>query len=608
MTRAPDRDTDATAMAAEAEPAARPWIRGERWWAIAIAAALIAPILIAIGLTLAGHGQYRPGFDNALMELRVRDVLDHAVFTGPYSRYGWYHPGPLLFYVDAIPYWLSGSNTLALPVTALVLNALALASTVWLAFRVGRLAAVLWVALPTALLLRTLGADFLRSPWNPDVALLMFLVFLLASWSLAIDRRWSIPIMIVTGTFIVQSHVGYGLPVAAIAGVATVLLVLDRRARDLPLRRPGVGRRALLVMALLAALWALPLYGDLVAGNSNLRNVARFALSGGSSTHEPRVGGLAALRTVGAQLGPKPVWIFVERRNLPFHGTFAYSETDWWAPILGVLAVIGVLIALRAKRRVVWSLAWLVGTGLVVAVVSVASTRGIVYAYLTQWTSVLGAGLGVIVVAGLWYVTPARWLRIWRPAILSIVIVVVALVGVTLVRSSVRDRIPSDTISLKTRSQQDLLRAVGPPTIAAIDGTLGPVVLDTTHGVLESPGIALSLERSGIPVRVRGAESAVPYGPDRTWHCGPYRSQVVVLSGDENIAAHRPRWPRVAHWSEDYPAADREHQKYVRLVWSRRPPSALRTQMLKNVAAELNGPKYEVAVFASPPGTQQCRS
>src|SRR4051794_3327532 len=39
------------------------------------------------------------------MELRVRDVgTSHLPLVGPYSRYGWSHPGPIVFYLLALPY------------------------------------------------------------------------------------------------------------------------------------------------------------------------------------------------------------------------------------------------------------------------------------------------------------------------------------------------------------------------------------------------------------------------------------------------------------------------------------------------------------------------
>ncbi len=596
----------ATVSNPPAEPR-RPWIGHEAAWAAVVAAVLIAPIVIAIGLMVTGHGTYRPGFDNALMELRVRDALHHFVYTGPYSRYGWSHPGPFLFYVDAIAYKLSGESTRALPVAALVINGIALGAMTAIAYRIGRLPAVIWMAVPTALLMRTLGAEFLGSPWNPDVSLLMFFVFVLAAWGLAVGTPRMAWILVVVGSFIVQNHVGYALPVAVIAITATAILLWNRRRAGASLLLPDRAASRWALVGLAAVLWALPIYGDLVAGNSNLRDVARFALDGGASTHEPRTGALVALRTVGAQWGPRPVWAAVLRKDLAFNGAFAYSETRWWFPVLGMLAIVGLGVAWRRARRTVGPFAALLGVGFVVALASVASMRGLVYGYLTQWNSVLGAGLGILVLAGIWYLIPERWLSRVGPGFLAVVLVVVAVVGVGLVRASADARIPSDTVSYTVAQQQALADAIGPPTVRAVADRKGVVVLDTTHGVLESPALALELERAGIPVRVVGRASSVPYGPDRQWRCGPYRARVTLLTDDDVIAKYRPPWPRVAHWEVPYTAAERQRQLYVRGLWASRPPSPERTTKLTIYDLQIDGPKYAVAAYVSPPGVQRCR-
>ncbi len=52
------------------------------------------------------------------MELRVQDVGRRPVPLGLYSRDGWSHPGPLVFYTLAIPYQIFGSSTSAMVVGA----------------------------------------------------------------------------------------------------------------------------------------------------------------------------------------------------------------------------------------------------------------------------------------------------------------------------------------------------------------------------------------------------------------------------------------------------------------------------------------------------------
>ena len=69
----------------------------------------------AIALVLRVGGDYHPSADQALIELQIRDIGHHPVLLGPYSRFGWFHPGPTLYYLLWLPYRLTGSSSLAMP-------------------------------------------------------------------------------------------------------------------------------------------------------------------------------------------------------------------------------------------------------------------------------------------------------------------------------------------------------------------------------------------------------------------------------------------------------------------------------------------------------------
>jgi hypothetical protein len=68
---------------------------------------------------------YHPFADHALTELRTRDVGDHPVLVGLNSRDGWNHPGPALFYLLTPFHVLTRGASLALPLGALAINAVA---------------------------------------------------------------------------------------------------------------------------------------------------------------------------------------------------------------------------------------------------------------------------------------------------------------------------------------------------------------------------------------------------------------------------------------------------------------------------------------------------
>ena len=76
-----------------------------------------------------------PGGDFAVMELHLRDVARLKHWLGPYSRYGWNHPGPLYYYALSPLYWLTGGASTSLYASAAALNLIAGASAVALFFR-----------------------------------------------------------------------------------------------------------------------------------------------------------------------------------------------------------------------------------------------------------------------------------------------------------------------------------------------------------------------------------------------------------------------------------------------------------------------------------------
>ena len=71
--------------------------------AMALVMTLIAltPILIAIIQRWGVH--YVPVADQSVLDLRIRDATHFGPnfpLSGPYSRFGWDHPGPLIYYLQ----------------------------------------------------------------------------------------------------------------------------------------------------------------------------------------------------------------------------------------------------------------------------------------------------------------------------------------------------------------------------------------------------------------------------------------------------------------------------------------------------------------------------
>src|SRR5262249_39968242 len=110
-------------------PATNPWL-GSRTSRIAIAA---AAIFFGVALVIvARHAPpIRETADGAILELYTLQALKGRLLVGPYSRFGWHHPGPLYFYLQAPWYWASGLRTLGMQAGAFAINAGAFALLAW---------------------------------------------------------------------------------------------------------------------------------------------------------------------------------------------------------------------------------------------------------------------------------------------------------------------------------------------------------------------------------------------------------------------------------------------------------------------------------------------
>src|SRR5262245_55320479 len=168
--------------------------------------------------------------DFALPELATSEAARGAQLVGPYSRFGWRHPGPAYFYIMAPFYWASGANSASLPVAALVINWTALLAIITGLRRWADNVATSALALPLSIGYGGyLGAGFLYNIWNPAVTVLPFGLFLFLCAGISIGRRAGIPLAAAVGSFLVQTHVAYLPCVASTALLASAMFRSERR-------------------------------------------------------------------------------------------------------------------------------------------------------------------------------------------------------------------------------------------------------------------------------------------------------------------------------------------------------------------------------------------
>ena len=193
---------------------------------VALALVLIPALVTAIALVIEARPDYYPTADHALTELQVRDVGRHEVLVGLYSRADWNHPGPMLFYLLAPIYRLSGSTAIGIDLGALVINTAAIVAMALVARRRGGTPLMLCTLIGSLLLARTLGAGFLSEAWNNFVVVFPFALLVLLVWSMSCGETWALWMAVVVASFLAQTHVGFVPLAGALLGWGIVTLAV----------------------------------------------------------------------------------------------------------------------------------------------------------------------------------------------------------------------------------------------------------------------------------------------------------------------------------------------------------------------------------------------
>jgi hypothetical protein len=147
-----------------------------------LGAAIVAPPIVAIACL--AFRPWHPTDDLAIIQLRVHDLWSiHTPLTGLYSRPGWNHPGPMMFWLMGLISAPTGQASWAVRISGPVLQAGAL---VWLGVAAARHSTRMLLAAASVAALTFLGisADVFRLPWNLCLPLPFFVLLLLISWFL----------------------------------------------------------------------------------------------------------------------------------------------------------------------------------------------------------------------------------------------------------------------------------------------------------------------------------------------------------------------------------------------------------------------------------------
>lgn len=222
-----------------------------------------------------------------------------------YVGYDVHQPGPLQFWIQGVFERLFAPSV----VGSLIGQALLAtgAAVAWLvaAARRGGTRLVGPAAVVLALLFHSLGAETLRSPYNPSAAVIGLIAFMAAAWSILCEDDAFWPVLIFAGSLSIQTHVTYLVPMSCIGLVLVASHVLRWRHHSGPARSRRYVRTLLGVSTATAVLcWIGPII-DQFWGSGNLWRLVR---AGSQATNT--VGSRFALDRMGEQLGVPPRWLF----------------------------------------------------------------------------------------------------------------------------------------------------------------------------------------------------------------------------------------------------------------------------------------------------------
>ena len=346
-----------------------------------------APFLLSTLVLLVWPNSLVLRGDAAVIELAVRNAADFTQHLGPYSRFGWTHPGPAWFYALAPIYVLGGENAASLLAATQFLNAVVCVLIV-LAASGRRLGPALGAASGVLVFVLAAPGAVFAEIWNPYATVLPALLFLVLI-ARAIDGSvfWLLGAGI-AGSFLVQTHLGAGLPVAACLAAAALVLLI-RGAIRLAVLLPShafrfTWRWSWLYMAaasgaLLVIMW-IPTMLDQRGGIRNLTMLHKFL----KLTEKTGTGHTAAqgLVLIDRLVVPPPWSVDLAAVLTPGPVTAA--------TVLGLcgFALVNLVIAMLAWRRGVRTAAVLAALAVLLVpagIAAVVQIEGNLHDYLVAW-------------------------------------------------------------------------------------------------------------------------------------------------------------------------------------------------------------------------------
>jgi len=511
----------------------------ERWRSlVALVLVLVAlsPVL-AVVATRTGR-DFLPIQDIAVIDLRVRDVFSgDAPLVGPYSRYGWNHPGPTMYLVPAVLGAPFGHPAWATLVGGALIQGLAIGWMAALAWRLGRLPLLALTLGGLSLAYSAMGEWIFLEAWNPHLAFPFFALFLLQVWAIGEGRIANVLGATITASVLTQMHVGYLPFVATGAAYAVGCLFAQRESVD----RRTLGRVAALSAAAAIVLWLPAMIDQVVSEPGNLRALASFFVQGESP---PPIGLQAGAELLAVEFRPPLPWL---GGSDPVDATFGWASGApiAWLLVPLVLLAGSALLAWRTGSRPLARLVTLVTIMTLTAVGALSRVTDLPDRYLFLWRVEIAILIVLVTAVAVFTALNDHWKR--RAGVVGIVCLTAATVwgfgGLAL--DVVRH--PSAVMAEQPRAQAiiDQLDIPSRPVIVRFAG-------DPFRGI--QGAVVDELDRRGAPVYV-DRELDYQFGDhrvldtskaDRVWYVveqGQFATLLEDLPAAEILAELTPLSP-----------------------------------------------------------------
>ena len=359
-------------------------------WAGVLPFASLFPALIVVFNALRFVGDdTAPGADWAVLELNTRSAVHFEQLLGPYSRFGFNHPGPLFFYLASIPYRVAQNFGALIFVTAL-LSLVCLAVVLVASRKIWGIRGLWATATMVTVISFRFSPERFRDPWNPYLVILpitLALLLLPLIWRGSLKR--ALPVFLFACSLALHSHISaVPLVLPALMAAALAWIIHARRTSIRASCRDSVGSLLLLI-----AIWALPLYEQLTHNTGNARVLFAYSRSHTGDSHS--LGEISKPIAVALGLGSEGLGDAFGPAS-PFNASLSVGPAAIFGlAILASLITTAVTLAFRRKRNDLLALFAVCGFGLLGSVFASLRIEGPIYPYLFTPFLALGFALWI---------------------------------------------------------------------------------------------------------------------------------------------------------------------------------------------------------------------